>query len=607
MFRLVLDGWPDLWSWLEFLLEHCVLDSTIFGEQAKAAAATSFVNIIMMLSWHEDFCDPLIETPEVLSSVLCLWTRQAREKDFSLVSQTGAVLPSAAKALEPFSFSAPTLENMLHLVDGSYEQLCSIAVEHLRVCLLQKPLDISNVLADVNVLHWLMREPELVSVATFHRRSIASITTALFAVASHPLSRDPVERDAAQACIIKCASAIASCVEILDGYDLIKETLNAGCLQAILASQKWFFADPLPLDYCDPRIFLLSDVFPKYLIYRPLLMEAEASLARIVSTGLAKLLKEGDPLLKAWLKLERVIHRRILVRWKTEGVEVLYRCHNESCQTRGSKVTFLKCSGCLEVQYCTKECQRQDWKKGNHKVLCQRLQENRLSGHSAKLSSRNARFAVAVALQEFRECRDIIVQLKEPYRDTPYSSLMLRYDPVGDPVIPFFTEITQEASTDPSWQKLLQLAKATTNRVICRISLPHGATVIYLLRVISTDFLDSNPTTIDDILREDYTIWSGGEDLDEKGYCRLGKVYGVPRYSQWGKKSTGATTAVWDPVILNKLEVFAEPHLSVSSDQISGVPYHRKREFLDGWVRRTGEGGMWEVREDDKTKNEIRK
>jgi hypothetical protein len=30
----------------------------------------------------------------------------------------------------------------------------------------------------------------------------------------------------------------------------------------------------------------------------------------------------------------------------------------------------MRCSGCLRVHYCSKECQRHSWKAGNHRELC---------------------------------------------------------------------------------------------------------------------------------------------------------------------------------------------------------------------------------------------
>lgn len=34
---------------------------------------------------------------------------------------------------------------------------------------------------------------------------------------------------------------------------------------------------------------------------------------------------------------------------------------------------FQKCSGCYQVRYCSKECQKNDWIA--HKIICKRLQD----------------------------------------------------------------------------------------------------------------------------------------------------------------------------------------------------------------------------------------
>nr|GAT52191.1 predicted protein [Mycena chlorophos] len=54
-------------------------------------------------------------------------------------------------------------------------------------------------------------------------------------------------------------------------------------------------------------------------------------------------------------------------------------CDNVSCKKAGRKSELLRCSGCLYVYYCSKECQKASWK--THKPMC-RLKSSANSKHS---------------------------------------------------------------------------------------------------------------------------------------------------------------------------------------------------------------------------------
>ncbi|KZV72518.1 hypothetical protein PENSPDRAFT_750822 [Peniophora sp. CONT] len=62
-------------------------------------------------------------------------------------------------------------------------------------------------------------------------------------------------------------------------------------------------------------------------------------------------------------------------RKRHEG-EAQWRCWWRCCGNRDVKdITgkLLQCAGCGEARYCSKECQRLDWKTGGHKKMCRRL------------------------------------------------------------------------------------------------------------------------------------------------------------------------------------------------------------------------------------------
>lgn len=65
------------------------------------------------------------------------------------------------------------------------------------------------------------------------------------------------------------------------------------------------------------------------------------------------------------------------------GIEPHLVCHNEGCAKRSTvgleekrTVKLKVCSGCRQRQYCSKECQLADWKKGHNKTCKQLSQQD---------------------------------------------------------------------------------------------------------------------------------------------------------------------------------------------------------------------------------------
>ena len=40
------------------------------------------------------------------------------------------------------------------------------------------------------------------------------------------------------------------------------------------------------------------------------------------------------------------------------------------CSTGNPEIKLLRCTGCKQVYYCSKRCQKADWNKGGHKHVC---------------------------------------------------------------------------------------------------------------------------------------------------------------------------------------------------------------------------------------------
>ena len=60
--------------------------------------------------------------------------------------------------------------------------------------------------------------------------------------------------------------------------------------------------------------------------------------------------------------------------WKLKRKEM--KCLWNECDNMAKcfvSEKLLKCKGCLVARYCSKSCQKNDWKYGYHKEICKKL------------------------------------------------------------------------------------------------------------------------------------------------------------------------------------------------------------------------------------------
>merc|ERR1712098_370097 len=67
---------------------------------------------------------------------------------------------------------------------------------------------------------------------------------------------------------------------------------------------------------------------------------------------------------------EKIEKLNVKGKWKG-GKKFLKRCSNKFCgKIEAQPREFQKCARCGVVYYCSKNCQKKDWKKGGHKKRC---------------------------------------------------------------------------------------------------------------------------------------------------------------------------------------------------------------------------------------------
>ncbi|KAJ8075697.1 hypothetical protein PM082_021327 [Marasmius tenuissimus] len=205
----------------------------------------------------------------------------------------------------------------------------------------------------------------------------------------NPFDPQKQSKDVKITCLVECLLYITHSLAT-DVY-LGISALDAGLLLHIcklkdLMNGHWKIYSPL--DTKDSKVVpaiqtaVLLRALTRYLIHQPILVRVVRWMKKIKRLGLDDWDGIEDPqdagiaetLKVHWAALEDEALRRESVEWTTPAQII---CGNENCtNTRiHDKFTFSRCSGCRHAVYCSKSCQKKDW-KASHKTLCQTMQSD---------------------------------------------------------------------------------------------------------------------------------------------------------------------------------------------------------------------------------------
>ncbi|KLO10771.1 hypothetical protein SCHPADRAFT_502592 [Schizopora paradoxa] len=154
-------------------------------------------------------------------------------------------------------------------------------------------------------------------------------------------------------------------------YRYMEQAARCGLLQLLVA------LEPSKGDLSSYLLAEASDligIMPRYLVYYSVIGSFGEEMRKITDGSYpkdAEILKEKF-VSEEWRELKRVLLDRYCTKRYYDIVisptSKIKHCNN--CGELEERVTFMVCSGCRLVSYCSKHCQTEDWKTGGHREDC---------------------------------------------------------------------------------------------------------------------------------------------------------------------------------------------------------------------------------------------
>ncbi|KAJ7149287.1 hypothetical protein C8R43DRAFT_505996 [Mycena crocata] len=369
-----LDLWPRSWLWIEWI--HTFW-SYIPGLRTSSEITICVNNALLVweLGSHPQTTCLVRSTPGVRNLIARAWVELVHDDAFSTQPSTVLELSRLLRFLSTDIESPANLEEVIDGVGGSHLYLASTLMKH-----------ISRAVPALSFVASPVADPPAASlgtavefmIGTSHRPLhyalldqgiVTLLVSVLRAFTVHgPLTNPPRRRIAhlgfylltryMQAGSIRVAEALKAgllpCTVSL-AEDAVGETdVTRGSIQWSLKTVTCRILPGNLVSYAVVRQMKIS------------LPIAQLSLesSTFMQTGISR-----DWEVLVALAEERI---RILDVWESGGRPSLHACDNMKCGEINRKHTFRCCSACLSVNYCSRECQRIDWKDA-HREDCSNL------------------------------------------------------------------------------------------------------------------------------------------------------------------------------------------------------------------------------------------
>ncbi|KAJ6484678.1 hypothetical protein C8R45DRAFT_290290 [Mycena sanguinolenta] len=471
------DLWPRIWAWILFFeaYRECLVEPF-----ARPLTCFETLGFWLASNRHEPTRADVRRTVGVRRLVMEAWV---------------SIISESEKPQEHFAFGdlCAVIRDMTFDAAGDFEEalegaqgasyLGYLVVQSIkRLLAVERPHFTDQTLGlftDILLFLEHLGNDKILSPALMENDGAAVITLAAM------VSYDTNHGDrfiAQQKVVLLCLNALSS---MLGCHRAMRDALTSGLLHIIIYCAP---SAPSTRDPSETRGLrqILSQTLPASTLFQSVLEELETRLPSI--QPLLSQLPEFQRcwMYDDWLTFTTVADDRIAFMKSIQSQDYISfkACDNMECGVIRAKTDFKRCSHCQQVYYCCSECQKIDWKAGDHRKWCHSIRI--FASKNKDLGTRNLHFMRELLHRDLTEHRYLnrslipsgrllyLLDLVQTSESDPFISIM-DYSLRGTPSL-WLSGISHMQQTHPAqhiyWEEYL-----------ARMSRSHGRMELHLMFV----------------------------------------------------------------------------------------------------------------------------
>ncbi|KAJ7055554.1 Alpha/beta hydrolase family-domain-containing protein [Mycena amicta] len=352
------DLWARVWPWIQFLDTHRV-------NLPRLAVLSEINPMLLVLALGKDTATAVLirATPGLRIFICRVWADSFDQAQLVPTPLAGAfeIICAYMYNISITIAAEHEFEEAIQGSGGSKTSLARLCVRHIEMCLLKSKSNTISAWSIRNVFSFAQARCEV--DASFRQILIdEGIVPTLTAVACR-LSAPPFTTDDN---VFNGSWAIRYYLRTPFGHSIVTAALRAGLLHAMLAWGRLSLSKPQCLDQVDHILIILS----QSLVYLSVLLQLKVSNTEL-ETPLDADTFQRLPVSEKWEAFWSLLQERwafmteYLERDKASVKSACMAC----CAIKG-KSELQRCSGCRSFQYCSRACQKHDWRQGGHREAC---------------------------------------------------------------------------------------------------------------------------------------------------------------------------------------------------------------------------------------------
>ncbi|KAJ7160259.1 hypothetical protein C8R46DRAFT_1107533 [Mycena filopes] len=430
------QAWPDLEEWIAEIFTSWLVGGRLRRDEMTMVSGYThildfFTNIVLHVPEVRKLMLTEPSRERTLSMLLFCWTiEESMAAEDGVPPFLSAALPLAslfARDHKPEVTAAVDLFRTLKALRVQFDPVRELLdVEYTPDAIARRALSLvrnpnNSTSGHRGVLHVrmlnLFAQGSEYSDALLAQHSVRDVTRYL-----HELTSE--SQKFVQAGINPCVEYLTSSIPKKDGFSNARMALQAGLLPALLRSAGLLVESDADLSGLEKLLHIIS----LYLIY--------PSARHAFSVSVQKIKQLDDinrdtSVYAAYQKLVRLIDDRLITtqRWCSTKIETGAKC--AKCGKDDNASTLRACTGCVNVSYCSENCQKEHW--SSHEAGCNETTALRKAGTPLDMSQSDADgiFQFAMSQINLRAGEIARVWKEEGPTRTPLICFDFTEDPMG--------------------------------------------------------------------------------------------------------------------------------------------------------------------------------
>ncbi|KAJ6460054.1 hypothetical protein C8R47DRAFT_129582 [Mycena vitilis] len=460
MRKLPPDVYPEIWArawpWIQFLhTYHAYLETR--GLIDKMSLYGAFVEICVALQAN-GFTSLVAGTPGARVVIATAW---AMSLDGSM-ERDAEVRSLELRNISFFLNWDPREPNLRATVDeyiegvgGSVDSLASTVVKHLNDAAASDPMSdqgVSKFTAAVGLMISVAeaQAPDISDLFLTQMRHRGILHATIACICS--INSVAAQHSNGLYLLIACFNMMRHQLSLAWGRSATCEALRGGLLRAIILVGSTHTGNET---LCDLVLEFL-DFLPGHMVYRSILQHMPHCLREVEDLVVCDAFV-GCALFSRWQPFEALVRERLafLESFDKTIPEIAKACDSTTCKKLCDKSDLRRCSSCLELYYCSSQCQVTDWRAG-HREHCKASSELRHEPAENPCSKHDRRFMRALLSKDRAAHQDSIAAREASVlaRD-PTAVCVVRFNYIHGPlcldVVPYATSLPAHVTFPPAW------------------------------------------------------------------------------------------------------------------------------------------------------------